>query len=180
MGRHEGDGTGPLKIISTGRHADYAIGEDVIHGPGEAGIDGPDRRWPIPVILLMVIAVIGLIMILGSKMLGSESGDPEGSSSGTPAAVVEIVTETVKVPGPAVTKTVPGPETTVTVQTRPTPVPGPTVKVPGPTVTKTVTAPPVTRRVTAPAKTVTKTVTAPAETETVIKCPAEVLDPLCP
>jgi hypothetical protein len=184
MGRHEsGDpGSGPLKIhgpdrvriISTGRHADYpAIDEDIL--------DGPDRRrWPVPLVVLLVIAVIGLTMIAGSKMVGSDSGEgPADKIPASPTTIYEPSSEsaadpTSKAAAPTVTKRVPGPVVTV-----PSPVPGPTVKVPvpGPTVTKTVTAPAETvtktKEVPAPAK--TKTVTAPAVTETVTICLSVVL-----
>lgn len=186
MGRHEsGDpGSGPLKIISTGRHADYPVlgtGRQ-IHGPDSAGIidedilDGPDRRrWPVPLVVLLVIAVIGLTMIAGSKMVGSGSGEgPADKAPASPMTIYEpssepVVDPTSEAAAPTVTKRVPGPVVTV-----PSPVPGPTVKVPvpGPTVTKTVTAPAETvtktKEVPAPAK--TKTVTAPAVTETVTIC----------
>ena len=181
MGRHEGDGTGPMKIVSTGRHADYSIIENADYPAidNEEVIDGPDHHgWPIMLVVLMVTCVIGLIMIVGGKMVGSSSEEPvdKGPSS--------TVTETVTEPAVTVTRKIPGPTSVITktVPSEPSPVPGPTVKipVPGPTVTKTVTAPAKTKRVTAPAETVTKIIEVPAPAETVTECPAEVVDPLCP
>lgn len=163
MGRHESDGpgTGPLKVISTGRHADYPAIENEM-------IDGPDRhRWPVMIIIMAVIAVVGLIMILGSKMIDSGTGDPVPTNRQTTTPVVSPQSAAVAA---TVTKRVPGPTSVVT-KNVPSPVPGPVVKVPVPgptvTVTKRVPGPTVTKTVPAPAKTVTKTKEVPAPAKTI-------------
>ena len=179
MGKHESDapGTGPMKIVSTGRHSDYPAIENEM-------LDGPDHhRWPVMLIILAVIAAVGLIMIVGSKMVNSGGEDPVGKKTAAPvtihgpgsAGTSEATHPPLEAAAPKVTKTVTTPAETV-IKTVPSPVPGPTVKVPvpGPTVTKTVTAPAETvtktKEVPVPAKTVTKTKEVPGPTETVTIC----------
>jgi len=189
MGKHESDepGTGPMKIrgpgrariVSTGRHSDYPAIENEV-------LDGPDHhRWPIMLIILAVIAAVGLIMIVGSRMVNSGGEDPVGKKTVAPvtiqgpgsAGASEAAHPPLEAAAPKVTKTVTTPAETV-IKTVPSPVPGPTVKipVPGPTVTKTKGVPGPTETVTktkevpVPAKTVTKTKEVPGPTETVTIC----------